>query len=212
MQKYAFPVMVAIACLAVLPPAAAQPLKPAAVVLRLAQQNPGLRSYTARVLFDVDLRAFLTIHPTLNATYYFKRPDKAELDFDTIPVFAEQFEHLYAALASPDRWPAIYDIRFTRRPVANGPYELTLTPKKMGNVDRVLVTVDSASFGVTRMEWRYKNGSWIVMQQTNAKVGDYLLPQGQVGDFNLPSYKAHVVATYSTYRLNVPIPDSVFKH
>jgi len=89
---------------------------------------------------------------------------------------------------------------------------LSLVPKKGGNVDRVLVSIDSVSFVVTRMEWRYKNGSWIIMQQNNARVGSYLLPQGQVGDFNLPSYKAHVVATYSDYRLNVPIADSVFKH
>lgn len=189
-----------------------EPRQPLDVVQHLAEQNASLRSYTARIEFDVDLHAFLSIHPTLHATYYYKRPDKAEVDFDTIPVFAEQFEHLYAALATPDKWPSIYDIRFTRPPVPGKAYELTLTPKKIGNVDRILVSVEPDSFGVSRMEWRYKNHSFIIMQQTNGKVGDYLLPQGQVGDFSLPAYKAHVVAAYSDYRLNVAIPDSVFKH
>ncbi|HLW36804.1 MAG TPA: hypothetical protein VKR99_00110 [Candidatus Eremiobacteraceae bacterium] len=188
----------------------AQALQPLDVVQHVAAQNAGLQSYTARATFDVDLHAFVSIHPTLHATYYYKRPDRAEVVFDTMPVLAEQFEHLYAALATADKWPATYNIHFTAAPAPGKPYELTMTPKKEGNVDRVLVTVDPQSFAINRMEWRYKNGSWIIMQQTNAKVGNYLLPVGQVGDFNLPSYKAHAVSSYSDYQINVPIPDSVF--
>ena len=192
-------------------PAHQQALQAADVVQRVAAQNASLQSYSARIAFDINLHAFVAIHPTLHATYYFKRPDKAELDFDTVPALAQQFEHLYASLASPDTWPAIYNIRFSHPPLAGKPYELTMVPKKTGNVDRVLVSIDPRNAAIVRMEWRYKNGSWIVLQQTNGKIGDYVLPQGQIGDFNLPAYKAHIVATYSDYRINIPIPDSVFK-
>jgi len=192
-------------------PAHQQALQPAEVVQRVAAQNTSLQSYSARIAFDINLHAFVAIHPTLHATYYFKRPDKAELDFDTVPALAQQFEHLYASLASPDTWPAIYNIRFSHPPLAGKPYELTMVPKKTGNVDRVLVSIDPRNAAIVRMEWRYKNGSWIVLQQTNGKIGNYVLPQGQIGDFNLPAYKAHIVATYSDYRINIPIPDSVFK-
>lgn len=198
-------------CIAVTSGAVAPALQPINIVQKTAAQNASLQSYTARITFDIDLHAFVAIHPTLHATYYFKRPDKAELDFDTVPVLADQFKHLYAALATPDKWPSLYMIRFARPPAAGQPYELVLTPKKSGNVDHLLVSIDPQSFAITRMEWRYKNGSWIAMQQTNGRVGNFILPQGQVGDFSLPSYKAHAVGTYSQYRINVPIPDSVFK-
>lgn len=198
------------ASIAIATAAHGQALQALDVVQRAAEQNAGLQSYTARATFDVDLHAFVTIHPTLHATYYYKHPDKAEVVFDTMPVLAEQFQHLYAALATADKWPTVYNIRFSAAPAPGKPYELTMTPKKEGNVDRVLVTIDPQTFAITRMEWRYENGSWIDMQQTNGKVGNFVLPVGQVGDFNLPSYKAHAVASYSEYHINVPIPDSVF--
>ncbi len=193
------------------PPAAGQLTAPLAVVAKASALNGGLQSFTTRIAFDIDLHAFLEIHPTLHATYYFKRPDKAELDFDTIPAMAQQFQHIYASLATPDTWPQLYTISFAKRPVSGEPYQLKLVPKKSGNLDHVLVSIDPVNYTIPRSEWRYKNGSWIVMQQTMGQVGGYLLPQGQIGDFNLPGYKAHVIATYSEYRLNVAIPDSVFR-
>ena len=201
-----------LAALVLMPSAATPDSLPAlGVVAKAGAVNGALQTYTARIAFDIDLHAFLEIHPTLHATYYFKRPDKAKLDFDTIPAMAQQFQHIYASLATPDTWPQLYNVSFAKTPVAGQPYLLKLVPKKDGNVDRVFVTIDSTSYGIERSEWRYKNGSWIIMQQTLGAVSGFLLPQGQIGDFSLPSYKAHVIATYSDYRLNVPIPDSVFK-
>src|ERR1700730_6843485 len=107
-------------------PAHPHALQPVEVIQRVVAQNASLQSYTARIAFDINLHAFVAIHPTLHATYYFKRPDKAELDFDTVPALAQQFEHLYASLASPDAWPAIYSIRFSHPPAAGKPIELTM--------------------------------------------------------------------------------------
>lgn len=176
----------------------------------MAAQSASLRSYTARVKFDVQIHSFIDLRPTLHATYYFKKPDKAKLVFDSLPFGAEQFKNLNASLATPATWAAEYDVAFATQPASDGPWVLALVPKKEGNLERVLVTVDRSSYGVIKTEWKYRNGGTIRVAQRNERIGGYLLPRSQVADFALPSYSAHAVSSYDEYKINVDIPDSVF--
>ena len=184
------------------------------IISRMAAANGSLQSYKVRVHFDVDLHSFITMHPGLDATYYFKKPDKAELDFDTVPILAQEFQHFYASLPAPSTWQRLYDVSVVSKTQSGGHWRdtLKLVPKHGGNVDRMLVAVDEDGYAIVRQEWYYRNGGTIVMDQQNQRLGAYILPKRQSADFKLPSYQAHVISAFGRYELNVPIADSVFTH
>jgi hypothetical protein len=176
------------------------------LLARMAVPNAALNSYQVPVHFDVDLHSFLEMHTGLDGTAYFERPDKSAVDFDTVPMLADAFKHLAGTLGTPETWPQTYDITLSSAT------ELRLVPKLTGNVAEVVVDVDPADYGIVRERWRYKDGGAIDVHQANAIVDGFLLPRKQTADFALPQYKAHVVSDYGAYKLNVAIPDSVFKH
>lgn len=194
-------------------PAKADTPQPADIVAKMAAVNADLQSYKVRIHFDVDLESFISMHPALDGTYYFKKPDKAELDFDTVPIIAQEFKHFYASMGSPAEWTKLYDVSLaSSAPAGAGErYTLKLTSKHGGNVDHMLVTTLSSDYAVVKQQWFYRNGGRITMDQQNQRVGRWTLPKSQTAGFDLPSYKAHVVSTFGKFDLNAAIPDSVFK-
>jgi len=158
------------------------------------------------------VRAFLSVPLALNATYYFKQPDRVQVVFDTVPALAKQFQNFYASTGTPATWPKTYLI--TQVPSAPddppGSVLLKMLPRTGGNLDHALITVDTATWGVVAQQWLYKDGSSINVTQFNATGGTYVLPSHQEADFEFPRYKAHVVADFGDYEINVSIPDSVF--
>ena len=175
------------------------------LLAQMAAPNAALTSYEVPVHFDVDLHSFLDMHTALDGTAYFRQPDKSAVDFNTVPAVADAFKHLAGSLGTPATWEQTYDVTLVSAD------ELELVPKKAGNVANIVVDVDPVTHGVVRERFAYTNGGSIDMHQSNGQVGGFLLPQTQTADFDLPNYKAHVVSTYGAYKLNVPIPDSVFK-
>ena len=66
---------------------------PAAGVLHnMAAVNASVKSYAVRCHFDASVRTFITLPLTLDATYYFKQPDHAQLVFDSVPTLAKRFQ------------------------------------------------------------------------------------------------------------------------
>lgn len=183
------------------------------VIGRMAAARVSLNSYSVRVGFDFDIHAFLRLRFSPQATYYFKRPDKNELVFDSLPPGAQQFQRFFGSIGTPETWPKTYDISLTGTSGAGAGarYLLRMVPKdRSSNVDHVDVIVDSENLGVVKEQWFYRDGAGITMDQVNERVGGYVLPKEQIADFNFPSYKAHAVSTFDGYHLNVSIPDSVF--
>lgn len=182
------------------------------VLERMTALNAPLRSYTARVHFYIKVHSFITLPFRLNATYYFKRPDKALLVFDSLPKSAQQFKHFYATRGTPESWPKEYGVDVVSsgdaRPAA---IVLLLTPKSEGSLDHAAIAVEGRTYAEIHEDWFYRDGSKIHVDTSNGRRGRYLLPTRQVGDFDFPSYKAHVIADFESYSLNVNIPDSVFK-
>lgn len=191
---------------------AADDVKASDVLARMAAQNASLRSYKVGVDFAIGLRKPLPWSFGLHGTYYSKKPDKAEMVFDSVPALAQNFQRFYASIGSAQTWPVTYDITLERatHSAAGDRYVLKLVPKKEGNIDHVLLSVDGADYSLVRGEWYYRNGGTIVMDQQNQRVESYYLPKRQVAEFKLPSYEAHVQSEFGTYDLNANIPDSVF--
>jgi hypothetical protein len=191
------------------------PQAEAAVVLRkMTAVNARVQSYEVRVHLDAKVRAFLSLPLALNATYYFKQPDKVQVVFDSVPQLAKQFQNFYASSGTPATWPKTYLISREPSTLDDPPNSvvLKLVPKGGGSLDHALITVDTSTYGVVAQQWFYKDGSSINVTQFNATSGMYVLPSHQEADFEFPRYKAHVIADFGDYQINVPIPDSIFTH
>ena len=184
----------------------------AAVLHKMTAVNAGIKSYEVRVHLNAKVRAFLSIPLALNATYYFKQPDKVQVVFDTVPELAKQFQSFYASSGTPATWPKTYVVTLVPSAPDDLPNSvvLELVPKGGGSLDHALISVDTSTYGVVAQQWLYKDGSSINVTQFNATGGRYVLPTHQEADFHFPRYKAHVVADFGDYQINVPIPDSVF--
>jgi hypothetical protein len=180
------------------------------VLARMTALNASLHSYTARVHFYIKLHSFITLPIRLSATYYFKRPDKALIVFDSVPKSAQTFKHFYATRGTSESWPKLYGVAVLGGAPA-GTYLLGLTPKTESSLGHAVIAVDRHTYAEVHEDWFYRDGSTIKVDTQNGKVGGYLLPVRQEGDFDFPSYKAHVVADFESYTPNVDIPDSVFK-
>ena len=181
------------------------------ILHQMIAANAGVKSYVVRCHLEAAIHAYIPVRLGLNATYYFKQPDKAEVHFDTVPELARQFKNFYAATGTPATWPQTY--RVTLEPLdpdLPGVVLLRLTPKQASSLAYAIIAVDAQTFGVVRQQWRYVDGSKIDVEQQNEMGSWYVLPKHQIADFNFPHYRAHVVADFGDYQLNVPIDDSVF--
>jgi len=181
------------------------------ILQRMIAANAGVRSYVVRCHLDAAVRYYLHVRLGLNATYYFQQPDKAQVRFDSVPELAKQFKDFYASTGTPATWPHTYRITLQQGdPSPSGAALLRLTPKQPGSLAYALITVDMRTFGVVHQQWFYLDGSTIDVEQQNELGSWYVLPKHQEADFNFPHYKAHVVADFGDYQLNVPIDQSVF--
>ena len=179
-----------------------------ALVKRMAQVNSGLQSYTATAHVDIALHTFPYLSPGLDGNYYYKAPDKQALVFNTVPVIAQQFQKVYPRLDPPATWPSLYNVS-----VVGGDANVTtlrLVPKRHGRVEHLDVRVENATALASSFTWTYDDGGSVSFDQQYAHVqGDYLI-KSQTGKVDLPSYKADVTSTFSNFKVNVPVPDSVF--
>lgn len=179
-----------------------------AIVRRMAEANASLQSYTATMHVVIAMHSMPYLSPALDANYYYKRPDKQAVVFQTVPVLAQQFQKVYPKIDPPATWPSLYDVSvLSQSPSAT---TLRLVPKHHGRVDHVDVVVDDATAMPTSYTWSYVDGGSVAFSQQYAVVGGNYLIKAQNGRVDLPSYNADVTSTFSDFKVNVAIPDSVF--
>lgn len=203
--------LVAVAVLAVAAaPSLAESGSPGDVYARMQRVNANLKSYTVNLHVDVDTHSFPPISPRLDGTAYFKKPDKNAIVFDTVPALASQFKKIYPQLEYPSEWAAIYDVT----PVSDDGTSSTfrLVRKKIGRIDHVDVIADDKTATISSMTYFYKDGGGTVaFAQTYDRIdGNYVI-KNQAGKIDIPHYNADVHSTFSNYKLNVNVPDSVFQ-
>jgi hypothetical protein len=181
---------------------------PSNLLKRMALVNAKLQSYSAKTHVDIALRTFPFIAPSLDGSYYYKQPDKQAIVFDTVPVIAQQFQKVYPKFDPPSKWPAIYEISVLGSDSATT--TLRLVPRQHGRVTHLDVKVDNASATPTEFTWTYGDGGFVTFGEQYAQVDGNYLVKSQTGKVELPSYKADVTSTFTNFKLNVQIPDTVF--
>ena len=79
----------------------ATPSSAHAIIARMADRNPTLRSYRARVHVDIRMYNFPYFAPKLDGTSYFKRPNFYVVVFDRMPSYARGFGRLFNDIGNP---------------------------------------------------------------------------------------------------------------
>lgn len=202
-------VLAAVATLGVAPAPDATALPDAhTVVTRMAERNPTLASYRARVHVDVKMYSFPYLAPRLDGTSYFKRPDYYVVVFDRVPSYARGFQRLFSDVGSPLAWERDQNVVTNGMAWLDGrpAIVLRLTKKIHSDIlDHTLAYVDPSTYALLRMEWYYTNGGKIAMSQQYRMQGIYSVLSQQHATIAIPHVRAVADATYGTYQVNVPL-------
>lgn len=178
------------------------------VVQRMAQREPTLQSYRARVHVDIRMLNFPFLAPKLDGTSYFKRPDLYVVVFDRMPGYARSFQRLFDDIGNPRAWQKDQNVTLAGTALLRGrpTIVLRLTKKIHSDIlDHTLAYVDPTDYELLQMEWYYTNGGKITMTQQYRLEGNYSLLSQQHATIDIPHVHAVADASYGRYETNVPL-------
>jgi hypothetical protein len=179
-----------------------------AVVERMADRNPTLRSYRARVHVDIRMLNFPWLAPKLDGTSYFQQPDFYVVVFDRMPSYARGFQRIFDDVGNPRAWEKDENISVDGITLLAGrpAIVLRMTKKIHSDIlDHTLAYVDLSDYALVQMEWYYVSGGKITMSQQYRTQGPYSVLAQQHSTIDIPHVHAVADATYGTYETNVPI-------
>lgn len=189
-------------------PASAQaPTIPAIISRMVAAEN--IQSYTANVRADIAMHSFPFLSPTLEGTYYHKEPSKNKIVFTSgLPFIAKQFSKVYPEVESPANWQQKYVVSMENQ---DGTYTtLKLVPRKHGRIDHIDAKIDNATADLVQLRWNYNDGGYAMLDQIYSVIEGHRLVTEQTGHFEVPHYNADLKSTFTAFKINAAIPDSVF--
>jgi outer membrane lipoprotein-sorting protein len=179
-----------------------------AIIERMAQRNPTLLTYKARVHVNVHMLSFPYFSPQLDGTTYYRRPETYEVIFDRMPSYARGFSRLFNDVGSPLAWERVQNVTLAGTTTIDGrpTLVLRLTKKIHSDIlDHTLAYVDAASAVLVRMEWYYTNGGHISMTQGYRYENGFWVLAEQHARIDIPYVHAQADASYGTYQTNVPL-------
>jgi hypothetical protein len=179
-----------------------------AVIQRMDERNPGLRSYRARVHVNIRMLSFPFLAPKLDGTSYFKRPDSYVVVFDRMPSYARGFQRIFDDVGNPQAWKKDENITVNGTAWLDGRPTIVLRMTKRIHsdiLDHTLAYVDPSNYALLQMEWYYTSGGKITMSQQFRMQGAYSVLSSQHATINIPHVRAVADASYGIYETNVPI-------
>lgn len=182
------------------------------VIANLVSRNTGLTTFQAHIAIRLHT-GIPFLNPALEGDTYYKRPDRYEVVFTKYPSWAKSFEALYSDIGDPAVWYKrfYYALNGTRTYKDHTDLVLRLTQRVRGEIDHEDVLVDPRRWVIDEMEYVYYRGGHITVEQTYRQESGYSVLDTQHAVIAMPPFpRARADATYSGYRLNVAIDDSVF--
>jgi hypothetical protein len=168
-----------------------------------------VRSYTASVHADIAMHSFPFLSPSLDGTYYHKEPSKNKIIFTSgLPFIAKQFSKVYPEVESPANWLNKYYVSLENQ--AAQYTTLKLVPRKHGRIDHIDAKIDNATADLVELRWNYNDGGYAMLDQTYSVVDGHRLVTQQSGHFEVPHYNADLKSTFTAFKINADIPDSIF--
>jgi hypothetical protein len=189
-----------------------RPTEPTAILARVEDRNPSLSSYQGRVHVDLRMTSFPFIRQHLDGTTYYKRPSNYEVAFDKVPPLAKGFDKMFADVGDPSSWEKRFVVTYEgeRDYAGRKDLELKLVQRVRGMIDHETVLIDPATWTIDSIRYDYYNGGHITMTQTFREVGGYSMLAEQNAEIAIPYAKAVAHGTYSDYKTNVAVDDTVF--
>jgi hypothetical protein len=182
-------------------------------MLARATSDPGLRSYAVPVNFAVRLRKPIRIRTRAEGMAYFKAPAQAVLTIAKAGgILGGLFKGSYNVDIAPQAWTEKYHVVSVETSVVAGaPVEvLHARPRSPeGDLDQVVFELARPALTVAAAQWQYRDGSSINLTYTNEVVGRHMLPQAASISVDMPRYRFDANATFGSYALNAPVPDTV---
>lgn len=186
---------------------ASAPVSP--VIQKLIALDDRVHSFTANVQADVVMRSFPYLSTSLGGTYYHKQPSKDRIVFTSgVPFIAKAFSNVYPHVESPSRWNDVYDISVERD--EGGFTTFKLVPRSHAHIDHIDAKIADASGELAQLRWNYAGGGYATLNQTYGRIGSYRLVTRESGHYEDSNYNADLSSTFSNFKVNVPIADSVF--
>ncbi len=188
------------------------PTDPEAILAKVEERNPSLTTYQGRMHVDLRMTSFPFIRQHLEGTTYYKRPSNYEVVFDRVPALAKGFDKMFADLGDPSSWAKRFAITYEGEHDFAGrkDVQLRMVQRVRGMIDHETVLVNPASWAVDSIRYDYYNGGHITMTQTFRDVAGYSMLAEQDAEIAIPYAKAVAHGTYSDYKTNVAVDDSVF--
>lgn len=172
------------------------------VFQKVVRLNKGLASYTAHI--EVATRLPLARF-TLRGTLY-SRGDRSKIVFDNVPAIAKPLLEGQPSIPASSLQKR-YAISVVSRSAEATTYHLV--PREPESVRSIDVVVQNSSGLVQRYVWVNKNGMKITSNQAYESIGGYQLVS-TTSTQTRGAIHADSETTFSDYRLNVSVPDSVF--
>jgi hypothetical protein len=183
-------------------------------LLAHATAAPHLRSYAVPVTFAVHLHKPIGLRSNVEGTAYFESPSQAALAITKATgIVGGFFKGAYKLDMVPQAWPRTYHVVAVTPSVAGGTpvWLLHAEPRgAAGDLAQVVFTLTRPSLEPIAAQWEYTDASSIQLTYVNEKVGPYMLPERATVAVDKPHYKLDADATYGSYSLNAPVPDTVF--
>lgn len=189
-----------------------RPTDPAAILARVQERNPSLSSYQGRMHVDLRMTSFPFLRQHLDGTTYYKRPSNYEVVFDRVPPLAKGFDKMFADVGDPANWERRFVVTYLGEREYSGrkDLELKLVQRVRGMIDHETVLIDPLTWTIDSIRYDYYNGGHITMTQTFREVGGYSMLAEQNAEIAIPYARAVAHGTYSDYKTNVAVDDSVF--
>jgi len=183
-------------------------------LLARATAAPHLRSYAVPVSFAVHLHKPIGLRSQVEGTAYFESPTQAALAITKASgIVGGFFKGAYNLDMVPQAWPHKYHVVAVTPSVADGSpvWLLRAEPRAAtGDLKQVVFTVTRPALQPIAAQWQYQDASSIQLTYVNERVGSYMLPERATVAVDKPHYKLDADATYGSYSLNAPVPDTVF--
>lgn len=183
-------------------------------LLARATAAPHLRSYMVPVTFAVHLHKPIGLRSKVEGTAYFESPSQAALAITKATgIVGGFFKGAYKLDMVPQAWPHTYYVVAATPSVAGGAPVWLLRAEPRGAADdlaQVVFTLTRPALQPIAAQWQYTDASSIRLTYVNERIGPYTLPARATVAVDKPHYKLDADVTYGTYRLNVPVPESVF--
>jgi len=180
----------------------ASPGRAAAVIDALTARTASVAGYSADITLHVALHSFPFLRLAVTGGTTYRQPGQYAVTLNTLPAIARALRSVSGDAGDPVVWSHRYDVTVDPGVQApTGTVVLRMTQKIHGQIDHVEAYVDAASMTVSRVEWYYRSGGHIFVDEHYGVVGNVLMVDHQSAEIDMPGIRATATSDITNYAI-----------